>query len=154
MTVPRGMHQRIKWMATHPRQMGHQRPDPQTGPTICWPWYTHQASATGSRCFPNKSLPSWGSWTSMLAWSTRNGWPDECSSLTVVACIVCSFPQSLLVVLDASFCTETVLSLRKQVWRACTAHTDGRPMEDCKDPRHVWLYHEWIYGVETAWAYI
>jgi hypothetical protein len=39
-------------------------------------------------------------------------WPDECSSLTVVICIVCRFPQSLLVVLEASFCTETVLSLR------------------------------------------
>jgi hypothetical protein len=55
----------------------------------------------------------------------KTGWPDECSPLTVVICIVCRFPQSLLVVLDASFCTETVLSLRK----------DGGSLEESKGLR-------------------
>ena len=72
-TVPRGcINQMSEWPPTPCKRGARGRIDPETGPTICWPWCTRQASATGSRCFPNKSLPSWGE-AHEPAWSTRNG---------------------------------------------------------------------------------
>lgn len=61
--------------------------------------------------------------------------PDEWSSLVG---IICPFPEYYLqVVLDASFCTQTVLSLKKQVY-----HAHGGPVLDCKDQRYGRFYHD------------
>lgn len=133
--MPRGcINQMSEWPPTPCKRGARGRIDPRTGPTICWPWCTHQASATGSRCFPNKSLPSWGE-AHEPAWSTRNGlaWWMLMS--------YCSYMHRL------PFSPAPASGSRRQIlYRNSTflektgaGCTDGGPFEDCKCLRYVWL---------------